>query len=191
MLSYTKSWGPLTHQLFSCAFVSQEDCISSSGSFVLGAFSPDAFKKIRPGFHSLEFAEFQVEFAKENLVQFRNSTFSPIEFSLGYAAHLLQDFCGHHSNGFLNPEEDHPLELAVDAYLWKSRPSGFEIHKPDQLAVNFYSNVSLAYGKYVGNESEVLSTVQVSQSWNSFEALMAAEVLAIGLDFTYKDDILK
>lgn len=46
---------------------------------------------------------------------------------------------------FLNPVEDHPLELAVDAFVWNNRPSGFVLHSADSDASAFFAKVSQSY----------------------------------------------
>jgi len=43
---------------------------------------------------------------------------------------------GHYNGGFLNPEYDHPLELAVDTYLYKNT-SDFVLQEFNDDGVNF------------------------------------------------------
>lgn len=176
--------------------MSSAECTSASGSFVLGGFSPDAFKKAHPTLHSFEYAAFQLEYAMNNTISTSEKSssavaFDAVTFSKGFAAHLLQDYVGHHSNGFLNPKEDHPLELSVDALMWSSRSSGFQLHTADTAAFEFFSNATQAFALFKNDSTLHLTPSQASFSWEAFDALMISELVIISLDFTYKQDILK
>lgn len=94
------AWGPLSHQLFACALVTPADCVLVDGSFVLGAFSPDAFKTQHRQMHDFGFASAQVDYARSLPQPASPSHFNATAFSLGFVAHLLQDHVGHHANGY-------------------------------------------------------------------------------------------
>jgi hypothetical protein len=94
------AWGPVSHQLFACALVAPADCVSADGSFVLGAFSPDAFKTDHRQMHDFGYASAQVEYARSLPQPASPSHFNATAFSLGFVAHLLQDHVGHHANGY-------------------------------------------------------------------------------------------
>jgi hypothetical protein len=120
-----------------------------------------------------------------------SSPFNATMYSMGYIAHLLQDYVGHHTNGFLNPNHDHALEFAVDALVWKQRSPGFKIHNPDQNAYLFVANATLQYS-IAKNQSALYVTADTAQSlWSKFKLLMSAELLAIDLDFSFENDIFK
>lgn len=106
------AWGPITHQIFTCAVVPLSECIdTTNGVFILGSFSPDVFKKNYPIVHSFEYASFQLSYARQLHAQGSVPGFDAVRFSQGYVTHLIEDYVGHHHNGFLNPTEDHPLGM--------------------------------------------------------------------------------
>lgn len=107
--------------------------------FVTANSFPDAFKYERKWMHTLEYAAFQVERAffwsshrpdrsnLNNRTGWNKSldfilTDTIKAFSYGYLLHLLEDYVGHHTGGYLNPKKDHRLEFDVDTFLyWKHK----------------------------------------------------------------------
>ena len=150
---------------------------------MLGAFSPDAFKQAHRFIHSFEYAAAQFEFARHAPP---SPTFNATAFSLGFVAHLLQDYVGHHANGFLNPAEDHPLEIAVDAYEYKNRVPGFGVHSAGAEAAAFIASSTAAY-----NASTALTAAEAASQWSSFNLLQLAELALIYVDFSFQTDIQK
>ncbi len=98
---------------------------------------------------------------------------------------------GHHANGFLNPAEDHPLEFAVDANLWKSKPSGFAVHTASAAMFNFFAATTQAYAVAVNNSALAISVAVATSAWSSFNDLMVAETVAILPYFWFQKDLLK
>ena len=113
--------------------------------FVTANSFPDAFKYTRDWMHTFEYAAFQVERAavwsyNQNNVHTNktavdgqdddasflgwNSSMEFIHtdvtkaFSYGYLLHLLEDYVGHHTGGYLNPKKDHRLEFDVDTLFY-------------------------------------------------------------------------
>ena len=87
---------------------------------------------------------------------------------------------------FLNPLEDHPLELAVDALEWKSRPTGFSVHTASDAAYAFVANATAAW-----NASLAITAAQAAQQWQQFGLFILAEQAIISLDSTFQNDIIK
>jgi hypothetical protein len=76
------------------------------------------------GWHDITFAGYQYEYAVKTREQFSANGFDPVSYSLGFGSgHLCGDMVGHHSNGYLTPQWDHPLEVSVDTLTYKVRSS--------------------------------------------------------------------
>jgi hypothetical protein len=99
-VAYAHAWGPLTHQLFSCAFVSPFNCSDVNGAFVLGAFSPDAIKKTQPLLHSFDYGTFQLEAAFSSSAP---AAFDAVSFSQVCGGFSTGFFSSHTSLGMTKP----------------------------------------------------------------------------------------
>ena len=98
-LAPVHGWAPFTHQYFASLDASH----SANSDFRAGASAPDAFKRIAPHLHSLQFAAHLYEAAVHD------GGDNEVAFALGFGCHLCHDMVGHHAAGFLNPQEDHPV----------------------------------------------------------------------------------
>jgi hypothetical protein len=179
-LPLTHSWGPFTHQYFA-----KEDAVhGTSTTFVTGGSSPDSVKKLEGALHTFTFASTLYLEAK------KNDNTDDLDFALGYGCHLAHDAVGHHLAGFLNPQEDHPLEFAVDTYVHlKLDNSTFGQVTPRQelLIANASTSASSIY--------PFISTVSLSQvqkSVSNFKKLTTAESIALPLNrWTYSKQLVK
>lgn len=172
-------------------FFHPQESNSTYYSFVLGASAPDAIKHLTSKFHTFRFATFQYQFA---LTQSQSQTFSPLAFSLGYGAHLAQDFVGHYPTGYLTPEYDHPIEIAADTYNYFAhfKPLGynsFPFQKFNAEAVDFVLRANEFYSRQNGTDFPVpfnRSTIQKSIS--DFESLISIEAAAVRFNIFYKEE---
>ena len=170
-------WGPFTHQFFS----SLDDSHAKQIGFRAGASAPDAFKHISPQLHNPLFASVLFQVAEESG--------QGIDFALGYGCHLSHDAVGHHTAGFLNPSEDHPLEFAMDSFIAKelSPPSFCQI-TPSEIALVVNASVKAAaeYPKI-----KAIDLKQAQEAVLKFRALTTAEAVAMPLNFEYKSQLIK
>ena len=173
-------WGPFTHQYFA----SQDEAHGTSSPFRTGGSAPDAVKKLENSLHTFPFASTLYKTATTN------GNMDDIEFSLGYGCHLAHDFVGHHTKGFLNPQEDHPIELAADTYIHDTidKSSFGEI---TTAMVDLISKASAAASVDYPFIKAVTST-QVQGSVGKFKTLTTAEAVALELNrWTYKKQLVK
>eukprot|EP01102_Stenamoeba_stenopodia_P021574 TRINITY_DN8736_c0_g1_i1.p1 TRINITY_DN8736_c0_g1~~TRINITY_DN8736_c0_g1_i1.p1 ORF type:complete len:301 (+),score=58.08 TRINITY_DN8736_c0_g1_i1:77-979(+) len=206
-ISIGACWGPYTHQIFGVHFFDQSEggetpisaCCGSTNvsvclwSYVLGGSSPDVFKDVSPQMHSLEFAGYQLLFAKtyENSP---SSSFDALAYAAGFGSHLTEDAVGHYNGGFLNPEYDHPLELAVDTLLVKNYSvagnSDFVLQEFDDDGIAFV----VAATSYAASQMSgfvALNSSMVQQAISSFNSLTTEEKVLIDLNFSYELEIVK
>ncbi|CAE8616784.1 unnamed protein product, partial [Polarella glacialis] len=129
-----------------------------SASFLAGCSAPDAYKfSTAPALHSLPFAGYLFQAARG-----QNGSQEQLDFALGWGCHLAQDMVGHHIRGFLNPDEDHWLELATDSYFWHSLP---EVMLFEQISEEMQSWVVLASREaHAADPTESLPEISESDS---------------------------
>eukprot|EP00762_Andalucia_godoyi_P006361 ANDGO_05899.mRNA.1 hypothetical protein len=129
------AWFPLTHEYMGCAHTPVSPLPAPLPSFCAGAASPDALKLVSGSLHSFEFACLLASVALSPNPNSTHSSASLGAFALGFGTHLVHDAIGHHANGFLTPEHDHPLEFATDAFVFHGM--GFRVleHFPRDCAV--------------------------------------------------------
>lgn len=169
LLINTVSWGPYTHQSL-CAHYS----LRNSSEFVAGCSAPDAFKHIKTGLHSLPFAA--------ALFATANGT-AEVDFALGYGCHLAADVVGHRNNGFLNPQSDHPLELATDAMNFRDAHRG----SLQQISSKMSDLVSRASAGSVNSVSESEASTAVAK----FRVLTTTEAAALAVDAFYQKQMIR
>eukprot|EP00656_Telonema_subtile_P029710 TRINITY_DN32793_c0_g1_i1.p1 TRINITY_DN32793_c0_g1~~TRINITY_DN32793_c0_g1_i1.p1 ORF type:complete len:216 (-),score=52.14 TRINITY_DN32793_c0_g1_i1:199-846(-) len=141
--------------------------------------APDAFKKLAPSLHSLPFAALLYTAAQNE------GGAELTDFALGYGCHLAQDSIGHHANGFLNPQEDHPLEFAVDAYVSRQ-------HSPEFVQMDTEMTQLVASASATANGSvPVVSPQEAIKAVSEFRALTTAERAAVAVDVGWSRAIVK
>jgi hypothetical protein len=143
--------------------------------------------------HSILFASCQFEFAQSQIntsssSSSSSSSFDILAFAAGYGAHLTEDDVGHYpSVGYLNPNYDHDLEIAVDAFLVKSfnsnTSSSFDIVQFDSESMYFILLSTSAYPQLSNDTNFVpLNQTTIQDSVNAFNTLTTEEILLIDLD---------
>lgn len=191
------SWGPFTHQLFSCYLVQCPQsnvtgpciCPGNAGdatfSLMLGASAPDAVKSLDGALHSFEFAARLYHYSLEHP---SNSSFHPQSFALGFGMHIAEDYCGHHQNGFLNQDSDrdHIQEFGADTYLvdrHKSMYRSFQFALHNNDSRNYFAQAisDLSQGQQ--------SISRVLQALNDFDEQCTLERDAIALNFLYVEEL--
>eukprot|EP00658_Telonema_sp_P-2_P040311 TRINITY_DN28832_c0_g1_i2.p2 TRINITY_DN28832_c0_g1~~TRINITY_DN28832_c0_g1_i2.p2 ORF type:complete len:253 (-),score=44.06 TRINITY_DN28832_c0_g1_i2:1344-2102(-) len=166
------AWGPYTHQYFGMGF-------SRSAEFIAGCSAPDAFKAIAPSLHSFQFAASLYHAAAT-----WNRTQAMEDFALGYGCHLAHDAVGHHANGFLNPSEDHPLELAVDAWVYRHGADRFQ---PIPTEMTELMAIASAQAHVTWNGTiPVLTVADASRAVSKFGSLVKIERVGLMADWLYE-----
>lgn len=233
-------WGPYTHAAFGSLYVHSRDSLpaflhgrhaSSNDTleavFVTANAFPDAFKEERSWMHSFDYAAFQLEQSALWSGSGKSSWTNSIDFiqsdaikaySYGYMMHLLEDYVGHHNQGYLNPKKDHLLELDVDTlfYLvhqkdyppWQYRDRRmltiFDNKQAKEEIVSFVADISQHYaelnidmlrnfnGAYSHRGEGGLSKKQVERCINQFSRLLRMESFAMRANTrTYKSGMVQ
>jgi hypothetical protein len=175
---YALGWGPFTHQ----GFGSHDPDRGTSAQFKAGCSAPDAFKGVEPSLHGLPFAAALYDFARLQ----KNNSKDAIDFALGFGCHLTHDFVGHHANGFLNPEEDHPLEIATDAFVYhQARGMKFEEINDEMTSMVVQAST------VAGGSIHAITQSDGSSSVLKFRALTTSEEGGIAVDPTFKASMIK
>lgn len=196
------AWGPVTHQAFGCQLLEAwgPQCYHTVArrSFVLGSAAPDAFKKLAPGervFHTLEFAGFQLRFALQQATG-SHPDFDAVAYSRGYGAHLAEDAVGHHPGGYLPPQYDHTLEIAVDTWYFSTFPHrGYTQQQFGAFfpaVVDFVTRAVAAYAREVAVPGlSTLSPEAIQAAMRHFDTLTTQEGVVLALNALYKLEMVR
>ena len=172
MRSMIYAWGPYTHQ-----YIGLQSSLQSPPSFVSGCSAPDAMKGLNGTMHSLSFAVLLKNLARANF------SAELASFADGWACHLAQDLVGHHPAGYLNPANDHDLELAVDALAFHTGA----VHSLKQPSADMMRLV------YAGAQRTGIgkSEAQIIAAFKQFEGLTTAESIVLRGDVLYQSRMVR